>query len=234
MKIFKKRYKPVPEPPGDSHKYILVKTKEGSHWRRKRGTLTKASLNKGFQKSADATAIASPAAKRIRDKLDEFLKGLDTGRFIANVSGKLRKIYNQKGELDFSLLEGYEVQPYHPLSFLFTGSYLVFVKKSGLSVHIAINRKTVKKHNSLVTGYYFEIILLSGNPGKHQGLRTESEISRLYSFDENKVSDCILDIALPVRKVPWMVLLKVSCLEGNTPAHHPRHYGLKVIKTGGK
>jgi hypothetical protein len=39
-----------------------------------------------------------------------------------------------------------------------------------------------------------------------------------------------LRLKIPVRKVPWMVLLKVSCMEGNELAVHPRHYGMKVVK----
>ncbi|MDP4264472.1 MAG: hypothetical protein Q8941_18225 [Bacteroidota bacterium] len=230
----KRRYRPEPAPPADAESYILVKSKEGPYWRRKRGSLTKAKLNKGYQKSANATSIVSPAAKRIRDKLDEFLINLQTGRFIANVSGKLRKIFNKTGELDFSLLNGYELQPYFPLSSLFTSRYHVSEKNNELTVHILLHKNAVKRLNSLVTGYYFEVVLLSGDPGKPKGLRTDSEISPLYGFGEKRETECRLSLALPAKKVPWMLLLKVSCLEDNALAHHPRHYGMKVIKVGGK
>jgi hypothetical protein len=37
---------------------------------------------------------------------------------------------------------------------------------------------------------------------------------------------------LPTGKQPWMIFLKLSCLEGNEAAIHPRHYGMKVVAVG--
>jgi hypothetical protein len=232
MPTKKRRNDPAPDPPANAEGYVLVRTKEGPYWRKKRGTTIPASLNKSYQQSADTTALASPAAKRIRDRLEEFLKGLDTGRFIANVSGKLRKVYHQKGEFNFSLLEGYELQPYHPLSNLLQGHCYVRTDNNILTISIPVDEDTVKQQNKIVSGFYFEAILLYGDPGKNKGLKLESEISPLYTFNEKTNTECLLRLSLPVKKTPWMALLKVSCLEGNTLASHPRHYGMKVVKTG--
>ena len=229
----RRRYKPAPPPPPDAQNYILVKTREGSFWRRKRGTVKKTELNKAFQKNVETTALASPIARRIKDKLQEFLKGLDTGRFIANVSARLKKIYNRTGEWNFSLLEDYDLQPDRPLGEILKRSYSLIEKNGELTIRIPIEKETVKRHTKLVTDYYFDAVLLYGDPSKKNGLRIESETSRLYPAGGKLETECSLSIILPVKKTPWMVLLKLSCLEGNEPAIHPRHYGMKVVKVGG-
>ena len=231
----RRRYKPATPPPpqADGQGYVLVETKEGSYWRRKRGTVKKAELNKVFQKNAEATTLASPAARRVQEKLEEFLKGLSTGRFIANVSAKLKQSYTKTGALNFSLLDGYELQPDHPLTELLRGNYSATEKNEEVMIRIRIDKNTVRRHNKLVTDYYFEAILLYGDPARKNGLRVESETSPLYPAICESETECILRIVLPAKKTPWMVLLKLSCLEGNEPAGHPRHYGMRVVKVGG-
>ena len=227
-----RRYRTAAPPPADGHGYVLVHTKEGPYWRKKRGSVKKAELNEAFQKNAEATALASPAAKRIRGKLKEFFKGLDTGRFIANISAKLKKTYITTGAWNFSLLEGYDLQPDHPLTELFRGNYYIIEKKGEVTIHIPIGKETVKRHNSLVTDYYFDLIILYGDPSKKNDLRIESETSKLYPTHRELKTECNLSLSLPAKKTPWMILLKLSCLEGNAPASHPRHYGMKVVQVG--
>jgi hypothetical protein len=58
-------------------------------------------------------------------------------------------------------------------------------------------------------------------------------VSSLYPFTEwIEKSVCSLSIELPANKKPWMVLLKVNCLEGNELAVHPRHYAMTVVAVG--
>jgi len=102
MQRKRRKYRQAPPPPKDDGSYILVKTKEGPYWRRKRGTVKIARLNDVFGANAAATAIASPAAKKILDKLQPYLSGLNTGRFIANVSARLKQSLAGSGELNFS------------------------------------------------------------------------------------------------------------------------------------
>jgi hypothetical protein len=64
-------------------------------------------------------------------------------------------------------------------------------------------------------------------------LRVDSVASPLYVIGAEGEDVCTLSVDLPQADVPWMVLLKVSCLEGNELAAHPRHYGMRVVKAGG-
>jgi hypothetical protein len=227
-----KRGKNKPAPPPDLHNYTLIKTKEGSYWRRKRGTVNPAKLNATLKRSSRAMAVTSPAARRIKDKLHPFLQRLDTGRFIAIVSGKLRKAYNQTGKISLLPLQGYEMQPYFHLNQLLDTSYNVFEKKGEIIIEINLGSRSVRQLNQIVTEYYFDAILLHGDPSKPNGLRIESDTSPLYDINSRKQTTCRLSLLLPTKKTSWIVLLKVSCREGDEPAAHPRHYGMKVIMTG--
>jgi hypothetical protein len=103
-------------------------------------------------------------------------------------------------------------------------------KKESVYVSILIYPQTVKRYSKLLSGHYFEAILLYGHAGKEKGLSLETATFRLYDFKKN--GKCLLVLGLPLEKVPWMLLIKVSCLEGNELAVHPKHYGMKVIATG--
>ena len=82
--------------------------------------------------------------------------------------------------------------------------------------------------NNLVTDYYFELILLYGDAGKENGLRTESEDSDVYEIKKDNTPDCKLRMVLPEQ--PWIALLKVNCIEGNELAGSPKLYGMKVVE----
>jgi hypothetical protein len=101
-----------------------------------------------------------------------------------------------------------------------------------LIVTIPVDAHTVKKLSTLVTAYYFELILLYGDPSLTNGLRIDSDTSPLYSLNRKEATVCRLSLDLPHKKVPWMLILKISCHEGDSLALHCRHYGMKVIRTG--
>ena len=69
-----------------------------------------------------------------------------------------------------------------------------------------------------------------GDAGKEIGLILECVTSKLYDFKEQ--GKCQLALKLPFMKVPWMLLLKTSCIEGSELAAHSKHYGMKVVGTG--
>jgi hypothetical protein len=230
MQRKKRKYKIAPPPPQNGGDYILVNTKEGPHWRRKRGTVKKARLNDAFRENAAAMAVASPAAKKIFDKLQPYLSGLNTGRFIANVSSKLTKSLVTSGELNFSFLEGYDLQPDWPFSSILRSACTVTERPDELIIEIPVDQFTIKVNSRLVTGYYFDAILLYGDLRKKNGLKTESETSPLYPVDERFKAKCRLSLILPAKNIHWILLVKLSCLEGNSPAVHPKYYAMKMMK----
>src|SRR5437899_9524667 len=105
----------IPPPPSPDGQYVWVKTKEGSFWRKRRGSYRPALLNAAYQRSSEATNISSPAASMIVRRLCPYLTGLQTGRLTVRICGRLRKALNEKGRLCFTYLKGLDMQPEHPL-----------------------------------------------------------------------------------------------------------------------
>ena len=215
----------------DPQLFILVRNKEGWHYRRRRGTVKKARLNEPFQKSADDLKQCSPAAKRLRGCLSQVFRGLNVGRAQARFSGFLKKAILRKGYLDFSAFAGYDFQQEHPLGSLLLAPLAVEIGGGEARVRIEPDAGAVKQKNALVSHYYFDLVLVWGNAGVDGGLRLDSVSSALYPFGTAH-QVCKLSLALPESRAPWMLLLKTSCLEGNELAHHPRHYGMKVVAVG--
>lgn len=233
-RYFVMSYKHKPKTPcPDPEKYILVQTKEGAFWRRKRGTVTRAALNLVFTKNVSNSKVASPAAKRIVQKLRPFLRGLDAGRLTARLAGALIKTMNAKGQIDFSLLKGFEIQKHPPLDSLLKAQIHITRQSDEIKITFAVNEYTMElPKKSIATDYYFEGIILYGDVTTDNGLRIDSTISPLYSFTNTGDHLCELTLQLPSRDVPWMVLFKASCQEGNELAVHNRHYGMKVVEVG--
>jgi hypothetical protein len=73
-------------------------------------------------------------------------------------------------------------------------------------------------------------LILYAYLGKENSLRLESTEPKLYAFGEEPSEAFELCLSLPSDRVSWMVVLKVSCLEGNEMATHPKHYWMKVLK----
>jgi hypothetical protein len=225
------RKKSMPLPPCPDHElYTLVKLKDRYTWRRKRGLLTPIKLNGAFQKNVALTPVANGAASRLIAILEPYLRGLSIGRAHAQISGRLKKAINARDRMDFGFLEGFDFQKDHPFESLVRIPVHVGRKKESVSVSIIISPQTIKQYSKLVSGYYFEAILLYGDAGNEGELSLEAVTSRLYDFKESV--KCQFELGLPLKQVPWMLLIKASCLEGNELAVHPRHYGMKVILTG--
>lgn len=222
--------KNIPPHPNDAV-YILVTTKEGTFWRRKRGSVKPAPVNAVLARNAEASKVAGPAAKRVVDKLQPYLRGLQTGRLTVRVIGALRKAINQNGKVDFTFLEGMELQPDFPLNKLLVSPYKVEVTDHSLRIVIPIEKGGIKQHNNIVSDYFFEAITVQGDATKDNGLRVESVESEVYHMGESG-KQCELSLDLPAKKGPWMLLLKISCIEGDEMTIHPKHYGMKVIKVG--
>lgn len=221
-----KNIPPCPDP----DKYVLVVTKEGSFWRRKRGSVRRAALNEKLKGVADAMKVCSPAARRIAAKLRLFTNRLETGRLHSRIYGRLIKQFSKDGVAGLSCLEGMELQPRFPLEGLLKGEYTITVKDGLLKLHVPIRDHTIKRNSQLVSGYVFELVLIYGDCMEENSLRVETTTSEVFGIDEN-VGECEIQMVLPEKE--WMVLLKVSCVEGKEMAKSARGYGMKVILVSG-
>jgi hypothetical protein len=224
MALHKKGKRPPNPEPGN---YIWIDTKEGGFWRRKRGLVKTAKLNFAYSRSSENTKICSPAASRIVRKLRPYMKGLQPGRITTRICGKLRKALNETGRLSMDCLSDFDLQPEHPISHLLQEDIHVEQDIHTLTITMPITELTIKRLNKLVTGYWLELVLLYGDAGKENGLRTESEESKVYAIETCYEDNCKLSLVLPEQ--PWIALIKVNCIEGNEPAAHSKLYGMKVI-----
>ncbi len=227
-KVYIRRHLP-PCPDPDS--YILVETPDlHYYWRRKRGTLKPAVLNETMQQNADLQRIGSPAASRILRRLDSFLKKFNKGRTYVKLVGKLLKVLSAKGYIDFSLLTGFEFNYDYPLDHLLRNQYKVEEKDGHLKLTIVQRDGSVKVQNSPATEYYYELVLLWGDATGDNSLQVRHHSSALYSYFDPDPPVCELELPLPATGPPWMAMLKIGGLEGNEIAHHPKHYGMKVVR----
>ena len=211
----------------DPENRVLVTTREGSFWRKKR---MKGKLNASFAKNVDLSKISGPAARNVVGKLRPYLRGIDTGRITLRVSNALRNGLKEKGEMRLGALEGAEMQRDHPMHQLLLAPYEVSQENPVIRIVVTVGNHCVKKQNRLATHFYFEAFILYGDPAKATSLRVETTESKLYAFGEEPDEKCELRLSLPEGDVSWMVLVKLSCLEGNEMAHHPMHYAMKVVK----
>jgi hypothetical protein len=224
-----KKKKPIPPCPGNPEDYTWVNTREGGHWQRRRGTVTTAKLNTSFKNNVKLTKLVSPIASTLKKKLMPFLENMDTGRFVANVSGLLKKEYNKLGKLDFLGLKDYEVQPYNKLQKLLRRAYDVQVKKNEVIIEIHLGEGVVKPGSKDMTGYFFEGILVYGDLTKPNSLRIDSETSPIYEIRSKTKDTCRISLMLPSKKVSWMALLKLTCTYGTVPATYKIYIGMKVV-----
>jgi hypothetical protein len=155
------------------------------------------------------------------------MKGLQTGRITTRICGKLRKTLNETGKLSMDCLRDFDLQPEHPINHLLQEDIHVEQDTHTLTIIIPITELTIKRLNKLVTDYWFELVLLYGDAGKENGLRSESEESKVYAIETCYKDNCKLSFVLPDQS--WVALLKVNCIEGNELAIHPKLYGMKVI-----
>lgn len=129
--------------------------------------------------------------------------------------------------MQLKYLKGIELQRDHPLDGLLQCDYRVTITKKNVRIEIPVGGDSVKPQNTLVTGYYFEGMLLYGDVCKEKGLETMSTESKLYSYYGERKQICVLSLPLP--EEDWCLLLKISSLEGKELAVHTKHYRMKVI-----
>ena len=214
----------------DPSKWHDVKTPAG--WYRKRRRAKGSKLNPVLTKNAKLQKAALSAADRIIGRLEPWIRGLELNSVRMTMCGKLKKRMNETGKADYAYMNDIDIQPYRPLTALLRAPYSAEIVKNELVIKIQMTGRVIELANSIATDFYFEGILVWGDPTKEKAIRVESTESKLYSIKGKKDETCFLTVDLPTKKVPWMALLKVSCLEGDELAINPRHYGLKVVAVG--
>ena len=175
--------------------------------------------------------LSAPAASRVMRKLQPYMHGLSTGRLNARLSALFRKSLVEEGTMLLRYLQDFDFQKAHPMHRLLQRDIAVEQTKHEVIVRIPVDAGTVKKLNTLVTDYYFELILLYGDVHEDHGLRTESIESDVYAIGYKQRTSCVLRMVLPEQ--PWIALLKINSFENNEPSVHPKLYGLKVVAAGG-
>jgi hypothetical protein len=216
---------PCPDP----ERYRLVETKEGCYWRLRRGQNKPATLNSVFQANADLVKICSPAAKRILNALAPFTYGMDMGR----VQGRFTKLLKKgvKGNyFSYAAFKKEELQPKHPLDRLLQTQVSVTQPLHSLVVQLPIKPGFVQRHSNLISDFYVEAVLVSGDPLSGNPLKVDSVASPLFSYSAIPSTTCTLQ--LPVSAKPWLLLLKFNSHEGNEMAAHEKHYAMQVLEVG--
>lgn len=223
---------PIPPCP-DPERYQWITTHEGSYWRLKRGLGKPAKLNTRLSAQAAALAFTSKAASRIIQALKPAMSGIRTGRINIRFSSLLRKQLMNEGRADFSFFKNQEFQPAYPLESLLpvTPEIIREKKKLGIRIQSAGMHERFKGKNGLVNGFDCKAILLSFDP--------HSELSPAVTHTQSEVIlssaheiHCELWLPFPKKKIPWMLILKISGYEHNAPAIHARHYAMKVLDIG--
>src|SRR5438270_11989504 len=103
--------------PPDLKKYVLVKSKEGWHWRVRRGwDNPNVRINSTLQQQANLTKISGPAAVKLREALQIVLAGLNCGRLTLKLSGVIRKGLKKGNWPDDVLLKKLDFQPRYPFT----------------------------------------------------------------------------------------------------------------------
>ena len=219
----------LPPCPDPDH-YVLVETKEGCYWRRKRNKKTPTANNAVFQANEAAVKLCSPAASRLLTALLPYRFGFENWRVHVHFTTLLRK--GMKGRyVSYACLKGAELQKAYKLDHLLHSPVTVTQPGYNVAVQVPIRPTSVHRHSNLVSDFYLEAILVSGDPFSGAPLKVESVQSPLYAYESLPNTTCTLQ--LPITEKPWILLLKFCSLEGNEVAAHARHYAMKVIEVGG-
>jgi len=214
----------------DPGRWEDVRTKAGWYRRRKRKKGSK--INTVLQKNADRMGSTLQAVKRILDKLHPWVHNLELGTLRMKMSAKLRQRMAKEGKTDFMLMKDLDIQPWRPLNALLRAPYSVQVSKDEVVIKLDLRGQNLDLKNSIATDFYFDAVIIWGNPMLEKGLKVDGVESKLYPIENVKEKQCVLRLDLPVKREPWMVMLKVSCLEGNEIGVSPRLYGMKVVEVG--
>jgi hypothetical protein len=234
---FGKNGRPIPA--YDSDKKVLCRSSKGWYYlRNKKPTGKDAVLNETFKKNKNCLKVCAPAAARIRQKLEPWMHDLKYGNTYTILLKGLMKSYKENGgkKIDYSHFLKADLFKDYTLEKLMAVRHTVNVKKNSVGVSIPINKNTVLRKNNVVSQYYFELILLWGDPipsnALKGALRVDDVRSENYRYETPAAPKCALEIVLPTRKAPWMCILRVGSIEMKQPAAHMKNYAMHVVAVG--
>jgi hypothetical protein len=232
------RRKPAPKPPRcpDPERYTLIVTKEGTaYWRLKRGLGKPAVLNQALQEQAYLMSLTVPAARRILNRLAEYLDGIYIGRSMVRIGSLLTRDLKNYERINYSSLKDFDFHKDPPVRKMLREEYEVHTKDDTLtfSIKIPVDGAVVKPMR-WSDGYQFQLIMLEGDPLAEAPLGVHAVASEVFSLNvsSKKGSSYSLDLKLPKGPRPWVVFLKVTIMHEGVPGHGPRSIGMTVIATG--
>jgi hypothetical protein len=227
-----KRYTKKELPPcPDLRLFTLVKSKDGLyHWRHKRGTIKPATLNASFAENAELTRIFSPVCKKLTAILRPFTFRMKTPTLHNDLLTGLKRYYKQNKRPGYQLLKDLELQPASPLGHMLQSPIHTRVEDDKISIEFSVGGFDIHQTGPLLTEYYFEAILISGNI-LDQELEDDSQQSQHFSFNDRERKDCLFEFNRP-KDTDWILLLGISCFEGKQPAAHPKYYPMRILETG--
>ncbi len=211
----------------DPEKYQIIKTREGWYLKRRRGTVKPATINETLRLHAASNCGAE--TKEVFRALKPFIPRL-YGRLQVYFAMRLKKAKLETGRADYRYCEGYEINRLHPLQDIYLENISITEKKGMLYFDLPVSGDGIRKKNNLVTDFYFEAILINGDPAVPGSLRSESDRSELISYNNIPNKKVQLNLILPAKDIPYLVILKFGCMEGRQHAAHGKHYGVKVVK----
>jgi hypothetical protein len=220
--------------PAGPEQFVPVQRKSKPHFRRGRGTIKEATLNTAMQSQADAVKQSMPGARRIIAALEDQMEGMRKGSLQASIGARMAKELRQLGYINYSSLIGLEAQKDQPLMEMFRGSYQVerLAEEAKVRINITTPRGDgVSVRSELITGFKLMAVMLVGNPLEGDGLEKKEVSTGLYPV-KGKAGTTSLELPVPEVGVPWMLWLKLVCMEGPEVGLHPMYKRMRVVAVG--
>ena len=217
-----------PPCPGNPDHYTWVETKEKNFWRKKRGSVKPAVLNDALRRSVEHTRLAAPAARRLIDILRPHMHGITTGRLNVRFVNGLRASLKEKGQMQLRYLKDVELQNDYHWEQMWRSHFQAYSDAYSVTLKIDLYPGCIKIPCRHVSDFYFDAILVSTNLQPEERIFTDMVTSQLYPVKDTPSTTCTLQLDLPHNK-DWMLVLKLSTLEGNALSAHTKYYRMKVI-----
>ena len=209
----------------DPENHVLVKGKHRPYWRKKREVEP---YNRALAENAELSKIVSRVASTVLQKLAPYTLSLSMGNVHLRLAHGFRRAVKERGGLDYQSLVDFDFQPDRLMSR--SGPSIDTVQtRDTLDVLVKVLPGRVKYGSNRITHFFYELILLYGDPADSSSLRIETAASVLYPYKDTPSEKCVLSMVLPEGK-PWMALVKLHCVEATRWDNG--FYAMKVVAAG--